>query len=206
MTTHYQTLGIQRDADDKAIKKAWRQQSSAHHSDKHGGDDTAMKGVNEAYECLSDPVKRAAYDADDASATEAQLQADTMDALEHSIANAIDLGMMGNVVSYLRNEYADNAVTLQAARGRAHQRLRFAARWRRRLIYKGAGKNLVAAVLDAACHSARREINEQTRALEIIGRLHIELANYEDFGPQVGGDDIDTLQPGTPRLITGSAT
>lgn len=61
----YSILGVQRTADDAAIKSAFRKAAMKYHPDRNQGDaaaETKFKEVNEAYECLSDPQKRAAYD------------------------------------------------------------------------------------------------------------------------------------------------
>ena len=58
---HYQTLGVSRDADASEIKKAYRKLAGKHHPDK-GGDENKFKEIQQAYETLSDPEKRAEYD------------------------------------------------------------------------------------------------------------------------------------------------
>ncbi|MBA7616103.1 Chaperone protein DnaJ [subsurface metagenome] len=61
---YYETLGIPRTATDEEIRKAFRKLAFRFHPD-HNHDDTSgekFKEVNEAYEVLSDPDKRAAYD------------------------------------------------------------------------------------------------------------------------------------------------
>ncbi|MDD9876063.1 MAG: molecular chaperone DnaJ [Magnetovibrio sp.] len=61
----YATLGVDRDADDGAIKKAYRKLAMQYHPDRNPGDAEAeqkFKDVNEAYEVLKDGEKRAAYD------------------------------------------------------------------------------------------------------------------------------------------------
>lgn len=58
---HYKTLGLKRDAEDSEIKKAYRVASLKHHPDK-GGDEAKFKEIGEAYQILSDPVKRRRYD------------------------------------------------------------------------------------------------------------------------------------------------
>lgn len=60
-TKLYETLGVEKDADQKAIKKAYRKMAIKHHPDK-GGDEHTFKEVNAAYEILSDEEKRAKYD------------------------------------------------------------------------------------------------------------------------------------------------
>lgn len=59
--SHYQTLGVSPQADAKEIKTAFRRLAGKHHPDK-GGDEARFKQINEAYETLSDPQKKEAYD------------------------------------------------------------------------------------------------------------------------------------------------
>ena len=62
---YYRILGVNRDADDADIKKAYRKLAQEYHPDKHSGDKTVeekFKTINEAYEVLKDPGKRAHYD------------------------------------------------------------------------------------------------------------------------------------------------
>lgn len=58
---HYQTLGVNRDAEQKEIKTAFRKLAMKHHPDK-GGDENEFKKIQAAYDTLSDPDKRAEYD------------------------------------------------------------------------------------------------------------------------------------------------
>jgi curved DNA-binding protein len=57
----YQVLGIDKTADEKDIKKAYRSLSLKHHPDR-GGDSEKFKQLSEAYETLSDSSKRQEYD------------------------------------------------------------------------------------------------------------------------------------------------
>ncbi len=62
---YYETLGVARDADAAAVKQAFRKLAKLHHPDRNPGDEKAeqkFKQVNEAYEVMKDPQKRAAYD------------------------------------------------------------------------------------------------------------------------------------------------
>ncbi len=61
----YDVLGVGRDADEKAVKAAFRKLAMQFHPDRNPGDHTAetkFRELNAAYECLKDPQKRAAYD------------------------------------------------------------------------------------------------------------------------------------------------
>src|SRR5690348_3628153 len=62
---YYDLLGVQRGADDAAIKAAYRRLAMEHHPDRKNGckdSEARFKAINEAYDVLKDPQKRAAYD------------------------------------------------------------------------------------------------------------------------------------------------
>ncbi len=62
---YYEVLGVDRNADDAALKKAYRQLAKKYHPDMNPGDEAAaekFKEASEAYGILSDPEKRRQYD------------------------------------------------------------------------------------------------------------------------------------------------
>ena len=62
---YYDVLGLQRGASNSDLKAAYRKLAMKHHPDRNPGDqhcELRFKEVNEAYEILKDPDKRAAYD------------------------------------------------------------------------------------------------------------------------------------------------
>ncbi|HWV58963.1 MAG TPA: molecular chaperone DnaJ [Longimicrobiales bacterium] len=65
MRDYYEILGVSRDADADAIKKAYRKLAFEYHPDRNNGSKEAeekFREATEAYEVLRDPEKRAAYD------------------------------------------------------------------------------------------------------------------------------------------------
>jgi molecular chaperone DnaJ len=64
-TDYYELLQVDRSADERAIKSAYRKLAMECHPDRNGGCPEAekrFKAISEAYDCLKDPQKRAAYD------------------------------------------------------------------------------------------------------------------------------------------------
>jgi DnaJ-class molecular chaperone len=59
---YYKTLGVERTADDKAIKTAYRRLARKHHPDVNKGKADRFKEISEAYTVLGDPEKRKRYD------------------------------------------------------------------------------------------------------------------------------------------------
>ncbi len=62
---YYKILGVERNANESDIKKAYRKLAMKYHPDRNPGDKSAeerFKEINEAYQVLSDPSKRSRYD------------------------------------------------------------------------------------------------------------------------------------------------
>lgn len=61
----YELLGVERGADGATIKSAYRKLAMRYHPDRNPGDaecEARFKAIAQAYDCLKDPQKRAAYD------------------------------------------------------------------------------------------------------------------------------------------------
>lgn len=59
---YYKILGVEKNATDAEIKKAFHKLAQQYHPDKAGGDEAKFKEANEAYQVLSNKQKRAQYD------------------------------------------------------------------------------------------------------------------------------------------------
>ncbi|SFR79248.1 molecular chaperone DnaJ [Sphingomonas jatrophae] len=62
---YYELLEVERTADDKTIKSSYRRLAMQCHPDRNPGckdSEAKFKAISEAYDCLKDPQKRAAYD------------------------------------------------------------------------------------------------------------------------------------------------
>jgi curved DNA-binding protein CbpA len=64
-SSHYERLGVGRDASPQEIARAYRGLCRRYHPDLNGGREDAlrmMQALNEAYAVLRDPVRRSSYD------------------------------------------------------------------------------------------------------------------------------------------------
>lgn len=59
---YYKILGVEKNASQDEIKKAFRKKAHEFHPDKKGGDEAKFKEVNEAYQVVGDEAKRKQYD------------------------------------------------------------------------------------------------------------------------------------------------
>ncbi len=59
---YYKLLGVEKNASQDEIKKAFRTLAHKHHPDKQGGDEEKFKEINAAYQVIGDEKKRAQYD------------------------------------------------------------------------------------------------------------------------------------------------
>ena len=59
---YYETLGVNKGASKDEIKKAFYKLAQKYHPDKKGGNEAKFKQANEAYQVLSDDIKRSKYD------------------------------------------------------------------------------------------------------------------------------------------------
>lgn len=64
MQDHYEKLGVPPGATPEAIKLAYRKKAAQYHPDKNTADDAALRfrEIQDAYEALSDPARRQAFD------------------------------------------------------------------------------------------------------------------------------------------------
>src|SRR5438045_2830260 len=59
---YYKILGVEKNASQDDVKKAFKKLAMQHHPDRQGGDEKKFKEINEAYQVLNDAEKRQQYD------------------------------------------------------------------------------------------------------------------------------------------------
>ena len=190
--THYDTLGVPRDADSAAIKRAYRKKSRAAHPDK-GGDHTAMVAVNRAFDTLSDPEKRARYDAtgeDDKPQRGIDDQA--RDAVMQIFTALLDrLGDGDNALEAVARQLAHNLAQIRGSVATDEKRITRLERARKRLKAKRkTARNFLADLLTDQITQTRVRIEDTKRAAQVAERAQELLDDFAwegDSGEEAAG-------------------
>lgn len=183
--THYELLGVDRDADADTIKAAWRRKASAAHPDRKGGSEAAMQAVQEAYDCLSDPEKRAAYDAGEAVLSEAAAQAAAADVLRGMFSDCIGNGSF-HVPTTIALRLDRDLRMLKANLTEMPKARQTLLRWRDRVQRTTDGENIFDAVLADKLREVDEAIHQTTMHIDWNRRAAAMLAEYEDRGEDFG--------------------
>ncbi|HLN08948.1 MAG TPA: J domain-containing protein [Xanthobacteraceae bacterium] len=112
MRTHYDALGIRPDADDEAIRLAFRMLAKAWHPDANAGDhwsEQRFKRISAAYVTLRNPASRAAYDERLEAAGRRRREQRTREILYGVIAATVTFVVASGGILVLRQQHAVTA-------------------------------------------------------------------------------------------------
>lgn len=196
MGSHYDTLGVPRDADDATIKAAHRRLAQQHHPDKTGGDDEAFKAIQAAYDTLKDADKRAYYDRTGHDQPRARnefedfapLVVGAFDrAVEQAQKGSFTLGMQRGLGRTHIIRAMEDLLNADKQRGAAaikslDDSVKQMEEMRRRLGFTGEqGGNIIDTVLSQRIRDAgeMRAKNEATIALIDKAIVHVKLYGWE---------------------------
>lgn len=200
--THYELLGVARDADAKTIKAAYRKKAMECHPDKHGGDGEPMAKLNEAYACLTDPGARAAYDLDPSVKFDDDLDKKAYDQLLVLIDTFIMVeapDLPAAMAMHWQDFAIRNARDLQFAK---RDKATFEKKWRRRVTHAGDGENLVEKVVERKLLEFDEKIAAINFGIEIGRRAQELFIGYRDAG-YAAGDGPRMLEGSRGRLAWG---
>lgn len=188
----YDTLGIEPGADDAAIKAAFRQQAKAAHPDT-GGTAQAFEEVKRAHVILSDPARRAKYDATGEIDEPIVNQTDAMamslissmlisilGADEDPMDNPLVEAMKVHLGKLMANLTRKIEITKRAKRRAEMMHKRFKRR-------KGGGDNIFERMLTWNIRKSEGEIASCEQALAAHKRALKILSDYEFVAEPFGG-------------------
>jgi curved DNA-binding protein CbpA len=153
----YTVLGIPPSASDEEIKDAWREAAQKAHPDRPGGSADRMIQVNEAYQILRDPARRAQFDAGQGTTQTVSLERKAKDFLIPMVGLIIrSAPASANVIALLANGIQNQQRSLRESRTKALAEIEGLRLRLRRL--KGPPENFIEDVI-------REEIGKGERLL-----------------------------------------
>lgn len=180
--THYETLGVGKDASPDEIKRAYRLCSSKAHPDK-GGSDAEQQAVNQAYAVLSDAERRKTYDETGSDGGAPDPDADATAALIDLFTEGIDC-VDGDLVDFVRDQLS-NAVAEGESRIRKNKDAIGRLQRQRSKVKTKAGPNLVHQIIDAKVQRLEAESAATARAINTAKRSQELLQDFEWVGETV---------------------
>lgn len=180
--SYYDVLGVEPTASADEIRAAYRQRISKAHPDRGGSHEGATL-VQEAYDCLSDPVRRAMYD-DGVTATEDSLYGQAEAVLEQLFEHALEqLPPDADLVAEIRVRIANSTATLQAQLAMKQRKVTRLKRYLNRIKTRSGQTNLFERVVEERISAAHAERNSARTAIEVHQRVAALLEAYVDEGP-----------------------
>jgi len=168
MPDPYETLGVARDADADTIKRAYRRASKGAHPDREGGSHRHQQEVNDAYAVLSDPKRRARFDASGDTSPRGRVTENARAILANEFSKLMDQEFGMNPLSLLATGIESMKSQAFADRQALSQRIRFLEKKARAL--KGPPEdNFLAPVIDGKLAQQRAALASIDLAIETFG-------------------------------------
>lgn len=179
--TLYEVLGVVSNATPAQIKRAYQRLATLHHPDRATGNADRFKAITAAYHVLSDPAKRAEYDATgDASNTTADpLMGLAKSRLSAMLLTVLDVDTDVNIRQTLETMIDAGSAkvghTMQQMQARKRKLTRKLA-----LIKRLDGdKGLLHEIVESTLAGIEHDIEMQKRVLLVADKMHQILNDYE---------------------------
>lgn len=207
--SHYDTLGVPRDANPEDIKAAYRRLATRYHPDKNLGDASAgaeamFKEVQAAYDVLSDPERRKRYDETGSALPPMAPRDQARNLLLQMFQAALELDddLKRSVLKGLANMKSE----FTAKRADVQRRLKRLAKRSGRIKVK-TGENLAQMLIEQQTNNLTAETKQIDEALAVNREAFVMLDNYEnevmDPQPPVMRPDA-FITFGSPFIHTGT--
>jgi DnaJ-class molecular chaperone len=192
----YEVLGVARDATPAQVKAAYRRCSSKSHPDRQGGSEERMRDVNRANDILSDPAKRARFDATGDTGPAKSIDDLAEELLSSCFAEALDNDK--EPVRFTKAYIADKHAGLDKARHNAKITRQKLEKRIGKTKRKGQGKNLVESVLTRKLEASANLIAQMDEAHAAQAKALEMLADYigEEVDPLAGLTPLQRAQQG----------
>lgn len=204
----YAELGVPRDADDGAVKRAFRAKANEAHPDK-GGSGEKFHAIRTAYDILTDPKRRERFDR--TGATDKPLdprQASTMAMAKMAVelVSRVEDVAHNDLHAVMVSTIAANMALIRRRRADTERAIAKKENAMGRFKHAGAGENVIARILEASIAQSRQElarIDDElaigTGILEVLAEYSYEFdqAGVWPGGLQAGQGLFDAMQAHT---------
>jgi len=183
----YEQLGIPRDATAADIKRAYRSKVQALHPDKHPDDPfatTRFQQIQESYDILTDPVRRARYDAGEGAGGGNNLAVRALTLLTMVFDEIIGKAAQGGSTDVITETYRkldEINSGAKAAEAQTKHRIARLERVFKRSRYKGEGNDLVTIMTRTRIDRLRADAAKATAALAESAEARKMLDEYESL-------------------------
>lgn len=168
-----------------AIKRAYRRLAAKYHPDREGGNTERMQEIQAAYDVLSDPVKRARYDATGEVAAPAPDK--VAEAIKRLFAQVCDDPLVSDPIKTMREHITGETTRAHEAIRMAEARIKRRLRMANRIKRQGDGENVLRGLLMARVESERREIEAVRAAMVDMEGMLKAIGEYQFEEVDVGG-------------------
>lgn len=187
--THYEALGVPRDATPEQIKQAYRKLAMQHHPDR-GGDAAHFQLVQRAYDVLGDPERRAHYDQTGSDDQAPTIESEARTVFFRLFAQALQES--GNCVDIVRSALIQ-AREENKRRQAAAQRTVAKLQKRSGRIKAKEGENLLQQLIDQQI----RDTNQRLEAFEREDQIAVvALAMVANYTEEIEAPPVRPTQPG----------
>lgn len=185
MKDPYEVLGVERTASAEEIKHAYRKLSRLHHPDREGGDHERMAEITTAYRILSDPQKRAHYDASGEEKNFTAIEEQAMRMIADAFGAYLDVdGLFDqDPVAHIRQSINESIGTTEKKIDELHRGIRRIERKARKVRKKKGGEDLYANVVRMRVAGLQNQISAAKGYLD-LARKGLELMDEYEHVPE----------------------
>lgn len=180
----YEIMGVEKTASDQEIKRSYRERSSKLHPDKHGGDETGMVMLNQAYGILRDPEKRKIYD--ETGQVHRNSREDRIQTILHEFLFKVAEGCdtMDQALKQTESMMTEVIRKGNASLDDNKRKIRILEKKRKAYVYKGKGTDIFGVRLEGQVDSLQKTNENLKEELSLVEEASKLLKDYEALDQQ----------------------